>query len=270
MAGQILGDRYQVEHQLGNKAGRWTLLAKDLAGDRLVILKLISIDEELHPDSLRLFQREINTLRHLSHPAIPQYLDCFDIDLARDKKALVLVESYVGGTSADRYLQQGRTFSEKEARQIAAGVLDVLIYLHGQSPPILHRDIKPSNIVLSTPPKERTRIYLIDFGSVKPGPVDQDRNTILTLLGVQPYTAPEQLGGRVLNTSDLYSLGMTIKTLIAGQSAGQPNAATRGPDISSLALSPPFVTWLQRMTSPNPKARPLSAQIALHELYQTA
>ncbi|MGF1515769.1 MAG: serine/threonine protein kinase [Elainellaceae cyanobacterium] len=268
MAGQILGDRYQIEKQLGNKAGRWTLLATDLAANQPVILKLISIDEELHPDALRLFQREIQTLQRLSHPAIPQYLSCFDVDLARNRKALVLIESYIGGTSADRYLKQGRTFSEKEAKQIGAGILEILVYLHNQSPPILHRDIKPSNIVLSTPPGQRTRIYLIDFGSVKPGVPGQGYSTALTLLGTHQYTAPEQLGGRVLKTSDLYSLGLTLMTLITGQSVKQSALIPRQNDIKCLTLSPRFTAWLQRMSDRDPKGRPASAQLALDELHQ--
>lgn len=265
MAGQILGDRYHIEKQLGYKAGRWTLLATDLTTDGLVILKLISIDEELHPDCLRLFQREIDTLKQLDHSSIPKYLGCFDIELPREKKALVLIESYIGGTSTDRYLRQGRTFSEKEAKQIAIGILDVLVYLHEQSPPILHRDIKPSNIVLATLPKQRTQVYLIDFGSVKPILPNPDYNTGMTLLGAHRYRAPEQLGGRALKVSDLYSLGVTITTLITGQGLYDPAGAS-GADDRALLLSPQFTAWLRGMSNSDPKGRPSSAQAALDAL----
>ena len=48
-------------------------------------------------------------------------------------------------------------------QQIAREVLDILVYLHGLSPPVLHRDIKPSNLILG----EDQLIYLVDFGAVQ-------------------------------------------------------------------------------------------------------
>ena len=45
-------------------------------------------------------------------------------------------------------------------------VLDVLYYLHNQSPPIVYRDIKPSNIMLH----KDGRIILIDFGGFLTAP----------------------------------------------------------------------------------------------------
>lgn len=266
MAGQILGERYRVEKQLGYRAGRWTLLATDLSTEQTVILKLIAVDEELHPDALRLFERELFTLRHLEHPSIPRYLGYFDIDLPRSKKALVLVESYVDGTSTDQYLQRGRKFSETEAKRIAAGILDVLIYLHGQSPPILHRDIKPSSIMLTTQPGKRTQIYLVNFGSVKPMASSQRYSTVLTLVGANGYIAPEQLGGRVLQKSDLYGLGMTLAALISGCTPDRLPYKADDVDVEGLGLSAPFAAWLKDLTSKDPSDRPASAAVALSAL----
>ncbi|MGB3615280.1 MAG: serine/threonine-protein kinase [Elainellaceae cyanobacterium] len=265
MAGQILGERYRVEKQLGHKAGRWTLLATDVTTEQAVVLKLISIDEELHPDSLRLFERELNTLQHLKHPSIPRYLESFDIELPRDKTALVLVESYIEGTSTDKYLQQGRTFSEIEIKHIATGILEVLVYLHSQSPPILHRDIKPSSIMLATRPGERTQLYLVNFGSVKPIAPSYNCDTVLTLVSTQGYIAPEQLGGKALERSDLYSLGMTLMALMTGCT---PDKLPCPPemDIKAQDLSPQFAVWLKHLTDSDPHCRPPSAQIALEAL----
>ena len=57
MPGQILGDRYQVEQQLGKQSGRWTLLAQDLMTQAPVILKILCIDDEMREADLTLFQR---------------------------------------------------------------------------------------------------------------------------------------------------------------------------------------------------------------------
>jgi hypothetical protein len=43
MGNNILANRYEVQKQLGKKAGRRTLLAKNLQTQELVIVKLLSI-----------------------------------------------------------------------------------------------------------------------------------------------------------------------------------------------------------------------------------
>ncbi|NEQ96187.1 MAG: serine/threonine protein kinase [Cyanothece sp. SIO2G6] len=272
MAGQILGDRYQVEKQLGKKSGRWTLLAQDLSDNRPVILKLISIDDDLHPDMLRLFEREINTLRALDHPDLPQYLDYFEIDLPKDQKALVLVQSYIEGISTDKYLHNGRTFTESEIRRVAKCILRILTYLHNHNPIVIHRDIKPSNILLAqadvASDVKGTRVCLVDFGSVQAIATKKlTATTILTLVGNEEYMAPEQLGGRAVKASDLYSLGITLLTLYTGLTPDSlPHDGSRLNITAIDGLTPPFAQWLQLMVEANIERRFSSSQNALDVL----
>ena len=44
---------------------------------------------------------------------------------------------------------------------VADQVLDILVYLHSQNPPVVHRDIKPANLILE---RHTGRIKLVDFG----------------------------------------------------------------------------------------------------------
>lgn len=250
MSGQILGDRYEVEGQLGKKAGRWTLLARDLMTNNPVILKVLFIDENLAPDDLKLFKREVDILRTLDHPATPQYLGYFELSLPRDGKALVLIQSYVSGKSLQRYMAEKRLLSEVEARQVAHAVLKILQYLHGRTPPIIHRDIKPSNILLASDSATLTsEVSLVDFGSVKSlAPSD---GTTFSMVGTDGFIPPEQMGRRAVTSSDLYSLGVT---LVAGMSGLEPDAMPKsGFRIKvqeAIAASPEFSAWLQKVTEP--------------------
>ncbi|MBE9099323.1 serine/threonine protein kinase [Vacuolonema iberomarrocanum] len=250
MSGQILGDRYEVEGQLGKKAGRWTLLARDLMTNKPVILKVLFIDENLASDDLKLFKREVDILRTIDHPATPQYLGYFEISLPRDGKALVLIQSYVSGKSLQDYMAEQRLLTEPEARQIAHDVLKILQYLHGRTPPIIHRDIKPSNILLSADVATLTsEVGLVDFGSVKSlAPSD---GTTFSMVGTDGFIPPEQMGRRAVTSSDLYSLGVT---LIAGMSGLEPDAMPKsGFRIKvheAIAASPNFSAWLQKITEP--------------------
>jgi serine/threonine protein kinase len=101
MAGQILGDRYEVERQIGKQTGRWTLLARDLKTQERVVIKLLFLDDALEWDDLKLFEREVEILKALSHPSIPRYLGFFEHQLPNDK-ALALIQTYVPGKSLEQ------------------------------------------------------------------------------------------------------------------------------------------------------------------------
>lgn len=148
MNSQVLSDRYEVQQQLGRNYGRRTLLARDLETQELVVVKLLSFASDFEWDDLKMFEREAQTLKALSHPAIPRYLDYIELN-PENGKGFALVQTYVEGKSLQEYLKAGHTFSEPEVREIAKALLEILIYLHGRQPPVIHRDIKPSNILLT-------------------------------------------------------------------------------------------------------------------------
>lgn len=269
MPGQILGDRYQVEQQLGKQSGRWTLLARDLVTQEPVILKILCIDNEMLPDDLKLFQREVETLQTLDHPTTPKYLGYFEIDLPKSGKALALIQSYMQGNSLQAYLEQGRIFSEPETHQIAESVLNTLIYLHEHQPSIVHRDIKPSNILLAGPPEHPAtgQIYLIDFGSVRLA--RSNEFTTITVVGTDGYMPPEQVGRRAIKASDLYSLGMTLVAALTGSPPQQLPRQNAQIWVSQVAAcSDGFSDWLQQMIEPELSKRFSSAQTALAALQQ--
>ena len=147
MESQILGSRYEVQQQLSKKAGRQTLLARNLETKKLVVIKLLTFGSDFEWDDLKLFEREAETLKALSHPAIPQYLDYLELD-GKNGKEFAIVQTYIKAKSLEQHLKAGRTFSEAEIKKIATALLEILTYLQGRAPQVIHRDIKPSNILL--------------------------------------------------------------------------------------------------------------------------
>lgn len=274
MPGQVIGDRYEVQQQLGRKSGRWTLLANDLQTDTPVILKLLFMDDDLHPTELKLFKREIDTLQTLSHPAIPQYLSYFEITLARDGKALALIQTYKDGVPLSQWLERGQPLNNAEVLKVAQSVLEILDYLHNHQPPIVHRDIKPSNILLSDRSIARTdQISLVDFGSVKSFGNTYTDQTSFTLIGTTGYCPPEQVGRRAVRASDLYGLGMTLLvglTSLEPTQLPQSNLRIHLDQIEALkTYKPAFVAWLKRMVEPDLDQRFNSASVAYDALMET-
>lgn len=262
MPGQIFGDRYEVERTLGRKSGRWTLLARDLQTKQPVILKLLSIDSELKPRDLTLFEREVATLQSIDHPATPRYLGYFEMPLL-DGKAIALVQTFVEGKSLAKSIAAGELLNESQAIGLAQSVLNILNYLHQHQPPIVHRDIKPSNIL-----RAEGSVKLIDFGTVRS--LQSNEQRVSSFVGTEGYTSPEQISGRATKASDLYGLGMTLIVAMTGIEPAQlPRHKMRIDFTPVLSVSPQFGNWLEQMIQPDLDRRFTSVQAALAALKAT-
>ncbi|MFK8184394.1 MAG: serine/threonine protein kinase [Phormidesmis sp.] len=263
--GQMLGDRYQVTALLGKQTGRRTLLTTDTQTGATVVVKLVLFGPDFTWEELTLFQREAETLKSLSHPAIPNYLDSFELRTPLGK-GFALVQSYIQAKSLEAWVTEGRRFSESELQPIALSLLSILKYLHSHSPTVIHRDIKPSNILLSaatdtTPAK----LFLIDFGAVQTAQIDGT----MTIVGTYGYMPPEQFGGRAKPASDLYSLGATLLYLATGKHPTQLSQDSLKLEFSKLVrFSTSFSQWLTQLTHPDLSQRTSSAEQAIQQLRQ--
>jgi serine/threonine protein kinase len=261
----LLGDRYQTTHLLGKKAGRQTWRAKDLQTQAKVVVKLLTFSPDFHWDDLKLFEREAETLRSLSHPAIPPYLDSFEFETAQGK-GFAIVQGYIDAPSLQQRLKSGYSFTETEVKQLAESLLNILIFLHDRQPAVIHRDLKPSNILLGDRSGNSPgQVYLVDFGSVQT--LAAREGGTITVVGTYGYMPPEQFGGRGVPASDLYSLGATLIYLVTGQHpADLPQTDLRLDFQQATNLSPSFTRWLAWMTEPSLSKRPATAQKALTSL----
>lgn len=255
---EFINKGYEIEKQLAKKAGRRTLLARDLNSQELVVIKLLAFSNDFSWEDLKLFEREAQTLQTLEHPAIPRYIDYFELE-TKTGKTYALVQSYIEGKSLEEVLQEKGKFTETEIKNIAKLLLEILIYLHRRQPPLIHRDIKPSNIILAERP------YLVDFGSVQT--LANKGGQTVTVVGTYGYMPPEQFGGAATAASDLYSLGATLITLATGiQPADLPQEDMRIVFEKVVNLTPSFAEWLGWLVEPSLDKRASSAEIALQAL----
>jgi hypothetical protein len=79
---------------------------------------------------------------------------------------------------------------------------------------IIHRDIKPANIIQN---QTDGKYYLVDFGAAKVLTGTALLKTGTTIGSVE-YTAPEQIRGKAVFASDIYSLGVTCLYLLTNVS----------------------------------------------------
>ncbi len=251
--GRLLGGRWRIVSPLGKGGQGHTFIARDEnapgVGERLVVVKRIRLTDGGWK-RFDLFEREAKVLARLDHPGIPKFLGRVDGD---DGTFYLLMARAPGDTLRD--LSARKRFTEDELRLILAGVLDILVYLHGRDPPVVHRDIKPANILRAPD----GTISLVDFGGVRAALADEDGGS--TVVGTYGYMAPEQLHGEATPRTDLYGLAATIVALAAGV---EPDKIPRRGLKMDLPrhlpqMSPALRSLLERMTDPDPDRRPDSA-----------
>jgi len=80
-AEQILQQRYKLKQKLAQNAGRQTWLVEDISIQpaKTVIIKFLSLSEQFQWQDLKLFEREAEVLKQLSHPRIPKYIDSKEV-----------------------------------------------------------------------------------------------------------------------------------------------------------------------------------------------
>ncbi|MGZ3611979.1 MAG: protein kinase domain-containing protein [Ktedonobacteraceae bacterium] len=102
------------------------------------------------------YEKATTPLLRLHHPLIPPVLDRFV-----EGKHYYLVLTYIDGESLEELLQKLlRPLSEREVLGYMNNILNILIALDQQRPPLRHFDISPSNIIIEN---ARGRAMLTGF-----------------------------------------------------------------------------------------------------------
>ena len=259
--GDILGDRYTITSVLGRGGMATTYAAEDRLNHQAVAIKVLSLRQASQWKVIDLFEREAKVLASLNHPQIPKYLDYFHIDLESDRR-FYLVQELIEGESLAAIATNGERMTEASVKEIAQQILNVLIYLHELTPPVVHRDIKPQNLIQRT----NGAIALVDFGAVQ----DVYRNTIAggsTFVGTYGYMAPEQFRGQASCASDLYGLGATLLFLLTHRSPAELPQKRMKIDVRGCTnVSSEFANWLEQAIEPTTEDRFTSARTALESL----
>jgi len=207
---------YQMIKMLGRGGMGCVMLARSEKNGEAVAIKTLLPEVAITDQALRRFMREIEVAAALDHPNIVRFLES-----GTHNGAVYLVTEYVEGSDAARLADsQGGRLPYKEAIHVIAQALDALAYAHGKG--YIHRDIKESNILLKgTAPNYTAK--LTDFGLAK-----SFTNTGMSgitmagdMAGTFAYMPPEQIKDfrNVKPTSDIYALGMTAYSLLAGDTA---------------------------------------------------
>ena len=260
MIGDVLGDRYRLDAEIGRGGIGIVYRAYDLLLERDVAVKILD-DTRLGPSTLDRFLREARFIAPLTHPNI---VAVYDASRAGDRPYIVM-ELLRGVPLSDQ-----RPEGLKEIVDIARQVCLALDHAHEHG--IIHRDLKPGNIMI----EPGRRVKLVDFGVAyheTSQMTDED-----VIIGTVFYLSPEQaLGKEITPQTDLYALGVVLYELVTG---GLPfadespmtvitrhiHAEAPRPSAARPGIPPRLDDLIVKMLRKTAGDRPASAQAVIAEL----
>ncbi|MEI1376001.1 serine/threonine-protein kinase [Nostoc sp. UHCC 0926] len=216
----LLKERYRAIKPIGQGGFGKTFLAVDEdkpSKPRCVIKQFYPQAQGTNTlaKAVELFNQEAVQLDELGkHPQIPELLAYFTQE---DRQ--YLVQEFIDGHNLAQELAHRGAFNEIQIRQLLNDLLSVLQFCHARH--VIHRDIKPENIIRESDAygkgEAQRKLVLVDFGAAKSA-TGTALNKTGTSIGSPEYVAPEQMRGRAVFASDIYSLGATCINLLTKRS----------------------------------------------------
>lgn len=235
---ETLGERYEIESELGRGGMAIVYRARERKHDRVVVLKVLR--PELRPflgDDR--FEREVRIASQMSHPNIVGL-----IDSGTAGGLPFFVMPYVEGETLRTRLERDGRLPAATARTVLQDIAAGLDHAHRLG--IVHRDLKPENILLTG-----DHAYILDFGIARPFE-DGDQDTLTRpglALGTPRYMAPEQREGRSVDfRTDLYAWGLIAREITADEPP------------------PAWADVVQACLRPDPTDRPADAGVLIRAL----
>jgi len=225
LAGRHKGFRigqYVIQDLLGRGGMGAVYLAEHLDLHRKVAIKVLAPgrgdDQKLAQER---FLREARSAAALDHPNIVRIFD-----VARHNDAPYLVMEFVEGETLQQTIDRDGTVPFEMAAEYVAQAAAGLQHAHEKG--FIHRDIKPGNLI-----RDRFGIVkILDMGLARSAS-ERDKLTEKldegAVVGTADFIAPEQAinSPTVDGRADIYSLGATLFTLVAGKAPFDGNTTQK-------------------------------------------
>ncbi len=201
-------DRFQIQSYLAQGGMADIYRAYDLVNHREVVLKIPERSMIGDPAQYERFQREMEVMRTLRHPAVLQGLDA-----GQYNRTPYLVTELVEGRSLRDLIDEKAPFPGEEAVALVCKIAEGLAYCHQNG--VIHRDIKPENILVTADGQP----VIMDFGlALTKGAHRVTYSNLSATAGTPDYMAPEQVEGQRGDArTDIYAVGTILYEMLAGQ-----------------------------------------------------
>ena len=199
-------DEYEIDREIGRGGMAAVFLARDIALQRRVAIKVMLPDLMTVQGVSERFVIEARTAAHLDHPGI------VTVYAVKQRGGLLfIVMKFIEGHTLEGVLRSQGRLDPVAVALIGSRVAESLHFAHGEG--VVHRDVKPSNIMIDM----RGRPVVTDFGIARVMTA-QSITVAGSMLGTPTHMSPEQCRGLPATAaSDQYSLGVTMYEMLTGR-----------------------------------------------------
>jgi serine/threonine protein kinase len=228
-------DRFQIQAHLAQGGMSDIYRAYDLVNHREVALKIPDQAMIGDPAQYERFQREMEVMNTLHHPAILGGLGA-----GKYNRTPYLAMEFVEGQSLRQIIEAQAPLPAERAVALTRKIADGMAYCHENG--VVHRDLKPENILV-TPAGQPV---IMDFGlALTKSARRVTYSNLSATMGTPDYMAPEQVEGqRGDPRTDVYALGTIFYELLSGKTPfhGDSNLAVMAQHLNA---APPRLDRVQ-------------------------
>ena len=221
-------DRFQIQSHLAQGGMSDIYRAFVLVNHRQVALKVPDQSIIGDPAQYERFQRELQVMKTLQHPAILRGLDS-----GKYNRMPYLVTEFVDGKSLRELIEDSAPMPPEQAIPIVRKIADGMAYCHDNG--VIHRDLKPENILISA----EGQPVIMDFGLALTKSAHRvTYSNLSATMGTPDYMAPEQVEGKRGDArTDVYALGTILYEMLSGKTpfAGDNNLAVMAMHLNGIA-----------------------------------
>lgn len=250
-------DHFQIQAHMAQGGMSDIYRAFDLLKRNEVVIKIPDQSMLGDPAQFERFQRELEVMQALDHPAILKGLGS-----GKYNRIPYLVTQYVNGQSLRSLMETYGTFATDQAVSLIRKIADGMAYCHQNE--VIHRDLKPENILVT----EAGQPVIMDFGlALTKSSHRVTYSNLSATMGTPDYMAPEQIEGqRGDQRTDIYALGTIFYELLAGTTpfTGDTNMAVMAQHLAGTvtrldkvnpAVSPQLAAIVAKCLARDPEAR---------------
>src|SRR4051794_904742 len=203
--GTVVDGRYRIQRRIGSGGMADVYCAQDSQLGREVAIKVLHRRFARDREFVERFRREASAAAGLQHPNVVSVYDRGEYD-----GTYYIAMEYLRGRPLKELIREEAPLDQLRTIDLAIQILEAAAFAHRRG--VIHRDFKPHNVIVG----QDGRLKVTDFGIARAGASEMTETG--SIMGTAQYLSPEQAQGqRVGAQSDLYSIGVIVYEMLAGQ-----------------------------------------------------